>query len=216
MCIAAKAAWRGLRPIRANCSGIRPIGRSARLPVPRPVVVGDGRIFFSGGYGAGSLMLQLSQEQGRIVPHTEFRLSAKQFGSEQQTPILYDGHLYGVRQKDQQLVCLDLQGKELWNSGRDKFGSAPYMIADGLIYAMNDEGVLTMAEASSAGYKRLARATVIDDGVTAWGPIGLGQWPFDRARPNSNDVRGCSGTLTDPLPLADLRGNTICLSPNQP
>ena len=162
---------------------------------PTPVVVGDGRIFFSGGYGAGSLMLQLSQEQGRIVPHTEFRLSAKQFGSEQQTPILYDGHLYGVRQKDQQLVCLDLQGKELWNSGRDKFGSAPYMIADGLIYAMNDEGVLTMAEATSAGYKRLARATVIDDGVYRLGPDGLGRWPFDRARPDSNDVRGCSRTL---------------------
>ncbi len=53
-----------------------------------------------------------------------------------------------MRQKDQQLVCLDLTGKELWNSGRDKFGSAPYLIADGLIYAMNDEGLLTMAEAT--------------------------------------------------------------------
>ena len=102
-----------------------------------------------------------------------YRLSAKQFGSEQQTPIFFKGNLYGVRQKDQQLVCLDLSGKELWNSGRDKFGSAPYTIADGLIYAMNDDGVLTMAEAIPTGYKRLARAEVIDGGVTSWGPMAL-------------------------------------------
>jgi outer membrane protein assembly factor BamB len=136
-------------------------------------VVGPGRIFFSGGYNVGSLMLQLQQEAGRIVPETLFRLTAKQFGSEQQTPIFWRGNLYGVRQKDQQLVCLDLEGRELWNSGREKFGSAPYLIADGLIYVLDDNGVLTMAEAAAAGYHRLARAEVIDGGVTSWGPMAL-------------------------------------------
>ena len=84
----------------------------AMATCPSPVVVGDGRIFFCGGYNAGSLMLQLKQEQGRIVPQTVFRLAARQFGSEQQTPVLWQQHLYAVRQKDQQLVCLDLDGKE--------------------------------------------------------------------------------------------------------
>ncbi|MGA2618028.1 MAG: PQQ-binding-like beta-propeller repeat protein [Thermoguttaceae bacterium] len=140
---------------------------------PSPVVVGPGRIFFSGGYNVGSLMLQLQQEAGRIVPETLFRLTAKQFGSEQQTPIFWRGNLYGVRQKDQQLVCLDLEGRELWNSGREKFGSAPYLIADGLIYVLDDNGVLTMAEAAAAGYHRLARAEVLDGGVTSWGPMAL-------------------------------------------
>ena len=37
-----------------------------------------------------------------------------------------------MRQRDRQLVCLDLAGKELWNSGQDKFGLGPYLIADGL------------------------------------------------------------------------------------
>ena len=102
----------------------------AMATCPSPVVVGEGRIFFCGGYNSGGLMLQLKQEQGRIVPQTVFRLTARQFGSEQQTPILWQQHLYAVRQKDQQLVCLDLDGKELWNSGREKFGSGPYLIAD--------------------------------------------------------------------------------------
>ena len=87
--------------------------------------------------------------------------------------MLFDGYLYGVRQHDKKLVCLDLDGNEVWNSGRDKFGSAPYMIADGLLYAMNDEGLLTMAEATPSGYKVLGKTQAIEDGATAWGPMAL-------------------------------------------
>jgi outer membrane protein assembly factor BamB len=71
------------------------------------------------------------------------------------------------------LVCLDLSGKEVWNSGRDKFGSAPYMVAGGLIYAMNDDGVLTLAETTPQAYRPLARAEVIEGGVDSWGPLAL-------------------------------------------
>jgi outer membrane protein assembly factor BamB len=140
---------------------------------PSPVVAGDGRIFFCGGYNSGALMLQLRAEQGRIVPQIVFRLPARQFGSEQQTPILWEQHLYAVRQKDQKFVCLDLDGKEVWNSGRDKFGSGPYLIAAGLIYVMDDSGLLTLAEATPAGYHRLAQAQVIEDGSSSWGPMAL-------------------------------------------
>jgi outer membrane protein assembly factor BamB len=143
---------------------------------PSPVVVGDGRIFFCGGYNAGSLMLQLRQEGERIVAHTLLRLSAKQFSSEQQTPVFWKGHLYGVRQKDKQLVCLDLDGRELWNSGSDKFGEqggAPYMIADGLIFALTDEGLLRLAQATPDRYQRLAEAQVFEQGTDSWGPMAL-------------------------------------------
>ena len=70
-------------------------------------------------------------------------------------------------------MCLDLDGKEVWNSGREKFGSGPYMIADGLIYVMDDDGWLTMAEATARGYKPLDRAEVIQGGVHAWGPMAM-------------------------------------------
>jgi outer membrane protein assembly factor BamB len=141
---------------------------------PSPVAIGEtGKVFLCGGYNAGAMMLQVKQQDGRFAVETLFRLAAKQFSSEQQTPVLLEGHLYGVRQKDQQLVCLDLDGHEVWNSGKEKFGSAPYMLADGLIYAMNDDGLLTMAEATPNGYKPLGRAQVIKDGVTCWGPMAL-------------------------------------------
>jgi outer membrane protein assembly factor BamB len=140
---------------------------------PSPVIVGGGRIFLCGGYNAGSLMLQLAEQDGRLAAESLFALSPRQFSSEQQTPVLYEDHLFGVRQTDKQLVCLDLEGNQIWDSGRDKFGSGPYMIADGLIYVLDDAGRLTMAEATPAAYKPLAQATVIEDALQSWGPMAM-------------------------------------------
>ncbi len=140
---------------------------------PSPVDLGDGRIFLCGGYNAGAMMLQVKPGPDGYTAQKVFQLAPRQFSSEQQTPVLWQGHLYGVRQKDQRLVCLDLDGRECWTSGGEKFGSGPYLIADGLIFAMNDEGVLTVAEVQPTSYHRLARALVIDDASSSWGPIAL-------------------------------------------
>jgi outer membrane protein assembly factor BamB len=141
--------------------------------VPSPVVLPDGKIFFSGGYNSGALMLQVKQRGDRFVAETLVRLKPERFGSTQHTPIFFDGHLYGVREKDKQLVCLDLEGNVIWASGRQhRFGLGPYLIADGLIYAMSDDGVLTMAEATPQGYKQLAQHRVLE-GPDAWGPMAL-------------------------------------------
>lgn len=140
--------------------------------VPTPVPVGDGRLFLSGGYNAGAMMIKLVEQNGQVVPEVAFRLEPEVFGSAQQTPIFYEGHLYGVR-PDEQLVCLDLEGKVLWTSGSThKFGLGPYTIVNGLIYAMDDHGKLTLAEATPSGYVQLAEADVLD-GIDAWGPMAL-------------------------------------------
>ena len=144
-----------------------------RTNVPSPVVVGDGMIFFCAGYGKGSLMLRLTEADGKIVPETMFTLKPKVFGSEQHTPVFYDGHIYGVR-PDWQLVCLDLEGSVVWTSSSSydfkKLG--PFMVANGFIYAMNGEGKLTLAEASSKGFKVLSEAQVLD-GIESWAPMAI-------------------------------------------
>jgi outer membrane protein assembly factor BamB len=143
--------------------------------VASPVVVGDGLIFLAGGYNAGSMMLQLTQENGTINAQPVFRLKAGVFGSEQHTPIFYDGHIYGIR-PDKQLTCLDLNGQVVWTStSTHRFGPrglGPYMIADGMIYVMNDEGMLTLAEATPTGYVQLASAKVLE-GPESWGPMAI-------------------------------------------
>jgi len=145
--------------------------------VPSPVIVDEGPwaqglIFLSGGYNAGSMMLQLTQEDNTIIAQPAFQLEPEIFGAPQHTPIFYEGYIYGVR-PDGQLTCLDLNGRVVWTStSAHQFGLGPYTIANGLIYVMNDDGVLTMAEATPTGYVQLAEAKVLE-GPDSWGAIAV-------------------------------------------
>jgi outer membrane protein assembly factor BamB len=146
-----------------------------RFNVPTPVVVGDDRLFLSAGYGQyelGCAMLRLSETDGKITTKLEFLHSTEIFGSIQQSPVFYDGYIYGVR-LDGQLVCLDLQGNVVWTStSANKFGSGPFAIVGGLIYLMNDDGELTMVQASPSEYLPLAHTKVLD-GHESWGPMAI-------------------------------------------
>ncbi len=137
-----------------------------RTNVPVPVVVGPDRIFVSAGYGQtkyGCAMLRLVQEQGQIQANVEFLHPTKVFGTMQQTPILYQDHLYGVGM-DKQLICLDLKGQVQWTStSANKFGFGPYMIANDKLYVVDDSGLLTLVEASPATSQDLADSTGLDE-----------------------------------------------------
>ena len=140
--------------------------------IASPLIVGDGRIFLTGGYNAGSMMLQLREEEGDLRAESLFRLQPEVFGATQQTPVLLDGYIYGVR-PDGELVCLSLDGNVVWTSGAgQRFGLGPFMIAGGLIYAMDDAGVLTLAEAGPSGYRQLAQSRVLD-GHDSWAPLAM-------------------------------------------
>jgi outer membrane protein assembly factor BamB len=146
-----------------------------RTTVPTPVVVGADRIFLAAGYGQfdlGCAMLKLSEAEGRISVSAEFVHNTDVFGSMQQTPVFYEGHIYGVGM-DKQLACMDLAGNVLWRSGSAvKFGHGPYMVADGVIYAMDDDGLLRLVEASPAGYAQLGQARVLQ-GPESWAPMAM-------------------------------------------
>lgn len=144
--------------------------------VPTPIPVGEDRIFFSGGYSSGCQMVQLVEVGGKIAVKEIFRLKPNVFGADQQTPILFKDHLYGVIPGGE-LACLDLTGKRLWASGGAlRVGLGPYvMTSDGLILLVDDEeGVLHMGTADSAGYKELAKAKVLN-GHDAWGPLAIAE-----------------------------------------
>jgi outer membrane protein assembly factor BamB len=136
-------------------------------PLPLP----DGRIFLGGGYGAGCLMLQVKLEGDKFTTAPLWRLNEKQFGAVQQTPIFYQDHIYGVR-PDGQMTCLDLAGNILWTSGQAKFGLGPFMIADGHLLAMDDSGLLTLAEFSPTTFKVISQSKILD-GHDSWGPFAL-------------------------------------------
>jgi len=158
---------------------------------PSPLVIDDAdgaenRVLLSSGYDQiGATLLQVTQPADRRVndgPTGPLPMEAislrtlprTEFNSEQQTPIYYKGHIYGIRKHRRgQLVCLDVDGNVRWDSGKDRFGHGPYLIADSLIFALGEDGLLVAAEATPEAYRPVARAQVIDDGHEAWGPLAI-------------------------------------------
>lgn len=135
---------------------------------PSAVDCGEGRIFLSGGYNAGSMMIKSSASSAT----KQYALPQSTFGSHQHTPIYYQNHIFGISIGNRQFVCLDLQGKVVWSSGHTaQFGLGPYLLADGKFYILSEDGDLVMAEASTGGYRELARARVV--GSNAWAPMAI-------------------------------------------
>lgn len=143
---------------------------------PSPVPLPENRLLITAGYGAGSIMLQIEKKAGKYVPEVLFELGKSTFACEQQTPIFWDGHLFSVLPNDagsakRQFACIDQQGKQLWTSGTDeRFGLGPFLLADRKFFILDDAGTLTLAKADASGFRRLARASIVD-GRDAWGPM---------------------------------------------
>jgi outer membrane protein assembly factor BamB len=140
--------------------------------VPSPLILPGGKVFLSGGYDAGSLMLQIEKIEDRFVARPLFKLDAGAFGATQHTPIFYDNHIYGVR-ADGKFVCLDLQGKVIWTSDSGQsFGLGSFIIADGKLLAMNDTGLLRLIEARPDKFHLLGEASILH-GRESWGPLAI-------------------------------------------
>jgi len=144
--------------------------------IPTPVVAGRTRLFFTGGYNAGSLLAEVRHEQGKWVVQTVRRWKSDVFSCEQQTPVFFDGCIYGPDARTGgRFACFDLEaGTVRWKTGKDRrFGLGPFVVAGDLAFALEDEtGTLVLARISPAGWEELARAKVLD-GHDAWGPMAL-------------------------------------------
>lgn len=160
--------------------------------VPTPVDLGEGSILLVGGYGAGSMLVQLEERSADpdnpgampgVVARTVKRLPPETLGSDQQTPVYFDDHLYAVLPKGiargAQLACLTAKGIPLWHSGTEHtFGLGPYLAVDDpdgigkAILAMNDEGLLSAVRATPRGFELLWQVDVLQ-GHEAWAPMAL-------------------------------------------
>lgn len=146
---------------------------------PSPVPLGDGRIFMTAGYGNGSMMVNVTEQNGSFSAEKLWEKEPSEgLACEQQTPIYHNGLLYGVMPKDGgalrlQFVCYRPDGSLVWSSGQTKrFGLGPFLLADGKFFVLSDEGVLTVLDAGRDKYVELAQTRVLD-GHDAWGPIAV-------------------------------------------
>jgi outer membrane protein assembly factor BamB len=151
----------------------------AKVIAPSPVSLGDGRLFVTAGYGAGSILLEITREGGGFSVQTLSRTRPSEgFSCEQQTPLVIDGLLYGIVTKDSgplrgQFVCYDPDDGVLWSSGETRrFGLGPYLHADGKFIILSDDGVLTTIDAGVREYRELGSRRILE-GVDAWAPMAL-------------------------------------------
>jgi outer membrane protein assembly factor BamB len=152
------------------------------VAVPSPISIGDGRVFITSGYEAGSAMFQVEKGAAGFSARKLFSLTSTQFNSEAQTPILFQNHLFAVSSKTRgRFTCLNLDGKVVWQSpvvsgnaeASRTFNLGAFMLADGMFFILDgNTGMLRLVEASTKEYIELASAQILN-GEDVWGPMAL-------------------------------------------
>lgn len=149
------------------------------VTAPSPVKIGDARIFMCAGYGFGGAVLEVKEDgSAKILKAWK---PQKGVSSEQQTPVIYGKMMYSIMPKDaaadrQMLVACDIDSDGLAITARsgmeNRFGIGPYIAVDGKIYALDDEGVLTMLRHEGDSFKILGRYRILP-GHDSWGPLAF-------------------------------------------
>jgi outer membrane protein assembly factor BamB len=122
----------------------------------------DGKLFITSAWERGCALLDVSGSGVRTVWEN------KNFRGHFASPVYWDGFIYGIDSNtpNGELRCLDAaSGQMKWTQ---KGGFENLIVAGGRILAIDRRGVLTVAEASPAGYKEIARAAVLSSRAKNW------------------------------------------------
>jgi len=146
-----------------------------------PTWLEDGRMFVTAFDDAGSVMIDVSREDGQFEVEEQFRIGA--YGAQLHPTLFYENHLYGKyfvynarRKLASRLMCHDLEGNVRWNEGEDnRIERGNFIIADGMLVNLDvKSGELILAEAKPETYNELARAKILDlDGRSALSPMAM-------------------------------------------
>ena len=128
-------------------------------------VFADGMLYYTGGYGSGGGMLELSPDGSGITPTwRDENLDCQHHGV-----VLLDGYLYGTGHKNSALMCLELKtGKLMWNTREVRQGAVVY--ADGMLYVYEGpkKGVVSLVKASPGGFERTGAFKVVEGTDNHW------------------------------------------------
>ncbi|MCK4959316.1 MAG: PQQ-binding-like beta-propeller repeat protein [Planctomycetes bacterium] len=152
-------------------------GWQCQTPVPNVTAIGDGRIFITGGYMAGSAMIKVART-GKTFAVSEL-YKTPEFGTHVHPAIYYKGHLYGhcstgSRGVTYGMVCMDVDGNVKWKTEKDPlFDKGGFILADDMIISVDGtDGLLYLIKPSPEGFKKLASKKLLDTSE-AWAPLAL-------------------------------------------
>jgi outer membrane protein assembly factor BamB len=130
-----------------------------------PVVFGD-YVYCSAGYGVGAAGFKISKAGGEWKAEQVMRVPQKPLQNHWSTPVLFNGHLYGMFQFKEYgkgpVKAVKLPDGDIkWE--QPGFGPGHVVLtAGGGLLALSDAGELVGITASPEGYKELGRFKVLD------------------------------------------------------
>lgn len=154
------------------------MGWYCKIPIPFATALTEDRLFVTGEYGAGSVMLQVKQDGG-IFKVTEL-FKVEDIESQIHQPILHADHLYlnsNGNSRNDGMLCMALDGSVAWRTrdteGLPRFERGGLLFADGMIIALDGkQGTLHLIDPSPEVYTELARAPIFH-GSKMWAPMAL-------------------------------------------
>ena len=152
------------------------LGWQCETPAPIPVDLGEGRLLVTGGYRAGTVILQVQpQPDGTFAVAEALRSMA--LGCHVHPPVVVAGHVYGnstTNHRKDGLVCMALDGTLAWKTGRNPvFDKGGLLCADGMLVSIDGQkGILRLIQPSPEKLVVLAEAQVLET-QQCWAPLAL-------------------------------------------
>ncbi|MCP5526035.1 MAG: PQQ-binding-like beta-propeller repeat protein [Verrucomicrobiales bacterium] len=150
-----------------------------KIPIAQPLQIGPDRLFITGGYTQGCLLLRVRRAAGEW--QTEVLRSDNSVAGHIQAPVLYRDRVYVMSTRSQGadksgLVCLAPDGNYLWQTGPElQFHDGPLLIVDGLALAMQGRiGELHLFDLATSPANLLAKARALAaKNRMAWAPMAF-------------------------------------------
>jgi outer membrane protein assembly factor BamB len=150
-------------------------GWQCPIPVPQAVDAGGGRLLITGGYSAGTAMIQIEKKANGSYAVTEL-FKNPDFGAHTHPPILFGDHFYShytINERADGLVAMGMDGQVKWKTARlPPFVRGGSILADGLLVTTDGDTKLYLVEPNPTSFKPIASAVVLEKGDN-WAPLAL-------------------------------------------
>lgn len=137
------------------------------ISVPCAVDAGNNKLLIAGGYERGATMIQVHKQADGSFSTSEL-FTTLEFGDQTKPPLLYNGYFYAqyfTNNKRDGLVCMDMDGKVMWKTGRrPNFDRGSLLLADGLLLATDGVKTLYLIEPDPTAFKPISKAVLLGEG----------------------------------------------------
>jgi|694.fasta_scaffold00328_26 outer membrane protein assembly factor BamB len=141
------------------------------INVGQPLVIDQDRVFITAGYDAGSVMLQIKNENGQWTAEPLWQ--NKRLKCKMSSAVYLNGFLYGL--DDGILACLNAQtGNRVWKSGR--YGHGQILLRNDTLVIQAESGELVMVAADPERHRELTKIPVLPGDKTWNAPALIENW----------------------------------------